>query len=254
VDADPWQRVGNGRTTAPIVAGAVTVTASLVTGANTAVRSCRTSRIGSGGPEFAAPSWSGSTGTPERVSVVPPAPGSCTTRARTECPRNVGLSNTIRFHLWQKSAGCRYRVLPAAFSRRRGFGGSTIGRKQGDPLDTVFIRGLQVPTIVGVHDWERQVKQVLVFDVEMAADVPRAAREDNVDDALDYSAVCQMITRVVAEGRFKLVETVADRLADLLMSEYQPSWLRLEVQKPLPLSGGHVAGVAVERGIRDSGH
>jgi 7,8-dihydroneopterin aldolase/epimerase/oxygenase len=117
-------------------------------------------------------------------------------------------------------------------------------------MDTVFIRGLQVPTIIGAYDWERLVKQILVFNIEMASDIQRAASKDNLDDALNYAAVGKRVTEFVSASEFQLVETVAYRLADLLVDEFKPSWLKLEVQKPRPLSGGHVVGVSVERGAQ----
>lgn len=117
-------------------------------------------------------------------------------------------------------------------------------------MDLVFIRGFRVSTIIGVYDWERQVKQNLIFNVDMANDVRKAAAEDDIEHALDYSAVTKRIEQFVTEGKFNLLETVAERLAEALMAEFRIPWLRLEVEKPFPLAGGHSAGVAVERGVR----
>ena len=117
-------------------------------------------------------------------------------------------------------------------------------------MDRVFIRGLQVSTIIGAYEWERQVEQILIVDAEMASHISKAAENDDLNLALNYSAVGERITSFVSEGQFKLVETVAHRLADVLMSEFSLTWLKLEVQKPRPFSGGHVVGVAVERDAR----
>lgn len=114
-------------------------------------------------------------------------------------------------------------------------------------MDTVFIRDLEVSAIIGANDWERQVKQTLVFDVEMAADVSRAASTDNLEDALDYSAVASGIKDFVRGSEFRLVETVAERVAQLIMARYGVTWLRLELKKPRPLSGRHTVGVIIQR-------
>lgn len=113
--------------------------------------------------------------------------------------------------------------------------------------DTVSIRDLRISTVIGVYDWEREIEQTLVFSVDMVAEVPRAAATDNLSDALDYSATAQAIRTVVRDGKFRLIETAAERVADHLLSGYPVRWVRVEVVKPLP-SEGYTAAVTIERG------
>ena len=114
-------------------------------------------------------------------------------------------------------------------------------------MDTISIQGLSVPVIIGVHDWEREITQTLVVTVEMAADVRSAARHDDLADALDYSAVARTIASVIRDGRFRLIETAAERVAERLLADHPVAWLRLEVRKPIA-SGGYTAAVTIERG------
>jgi 7,8-dihydroneopterin aldolase/epimerase/oxygenase len=114
-------------------------------------------------------------------------------------------------------------------------------------MDTVSIRGLSVATVIGVHDWERDVEQTLTFSVDMAADVRGAAATDDLARALDYSAVAQTIAAVVRDGAFRLIETAAERVAERLLADHGLTWLRLEVLKPLPRLG-YSAAVTIERG------
>jgi len=116
-------------------------------------------------------------------------------------------------------------------------------------VDLVSVRDLSVPAVIGVHDWERDITQTLVFSVDLAADVRTAARRDDLADALDYSAVARTIVSVVQDGRFRLIETAAERVADRLLADHPVAWLRLEVRKPIA-SGGYTAGVTIERGVR----
>jgi dihydroneopterin aldolase len=116
-------------------------------------------------------------------------------------------------------------------------------------MDLVSVRDLPVPAVIGVHDWEREITQTLVFSVDLAADVRTAARNDDLADALDYSAVARTIASVVQEGRFQLIETAAERVADRLLAEHPVTWLRLEVRKPIA-SGGYTAAVTIERGVQ----
>jgi len=116
-------------------------------------------------------------------------------------------------------------------------------------VDLVGVRDLGVQAVIGVHGWERDITQTLVFTVEMAADVRSAARHDDLADALDYSAVAKTIAAVVREGRFRLIETAAERVAERLLADYPVAWLRLEVRKPIA-DGGYTAAVTIERGVQ----
>ena len=115
--------------------------------------------------------------------------------------------------------------------------------------DTVSIRDLRVPAVIGVYDWEREIEQTLVFGVDMAADVAAAAARDDIADTLDYSAVAQTIRTLVADGKFQLIETAAERVAERLRADYRLAWVRVEVTKPLPAEG-YSAVIVIERGSR----
>jgi dihydroneopterin aldolase len=115
--------------------------------------------------------------------------------------------------------------------------------------DTVSIRELRVSAVIGVRDWEREIEQTLVFAVDMAADVAKAAASDHISDALDYSAVAQTVTDVVTQGEFQLIETAAERVARQLLADYPLGWVRVEVAKPLSRDG-YTAAVTIERGCR----
>jgi len=113
--------------------------------------------------------------------------------------------------------------------------------------DTVSIRDLRVSTVIGVYDWEREIEQALTFSIDMAADVAKAARNDDIRDTLDYSAVAQAVKAVVTEGRFQLIETAAEAVAQRLVADHGLAWVRVEVVKPIP-SEGYTAAITIERG------
>lgn len=116
--------------------------------------------------------------------------------------------------------------------------------------DVVFIRGLQLDTVIGVYDWEREVRQRLLVDVEMAWDLGRAAASDEVDHALNYAAVSQRLREVAANERCLLIERLADRLAATIMAEFDVPWLRLRLCKPGAVSEAADVGLIIERGQR----
>jgi dihydroneopterin aldolase len=112
--------------------------------------------------------------------------------------------------------------------------------------DYVSIRDLSVATVIGVHPWEREIEQTLIFDVDMAADVRRAAASDDLADALDYSAVAAAIATVVRDGQFRLIETAAERVAEHLLAGFPLTSLRLELRKAIA-DGGYTAVITIER-------
>ena len=116
--------------------------------------------------------------------------------------------------------------------------------------DVVFIRGLQLDTVIGVYDWEREVRQRLLVDVEMAWDLGRAAASDKVDHALNYAAVSQRLREVAAHERCLLIERLADRLAATIVEEFDVPWLRLRLCKPGAVSEAADVGLIIERGQR----
>ena len=112
--------------------------------------------------------------------------------------------------------------------------------------DYVSIRDLAVSAVIGVHDWEREIEQTLLVSVDMATDVRKAAANDDLGDALDYSAVPATIAAVLREGKFRLIETAAERVAGRLLADFPLTWLRLELRK-LIATDGYTAVITLAR-------
>ncbi|CAK0779517.1 dihydroneopterin aldolase [Gammaproteobacteria bacterium] len=115
-------------------------------------------------------------------------------------------------------------------------------------MDIIFLHDLRIETIIGVFDWERQVRQTVVIDLDMAADIRRAAATDCIDDALDYKAVAKRLIAFVEGSEFQLVETLAERIAAILLMEFSIGWVRVRVNKQGAVRGAKDVGVIIERG------
>ena len=115
-------------------------------------------------------------------------------------------------------------------------------------MDIIFLRDLKIETIVGIYDWERKVKQTVILDLEMATDVKKAASTDRIEDALDYKAIAKRLISFVGESEFDLVETLAERIAEIILLEFDVSWLRLSLNKIGAIRGARDVGVVIERG------
>lgn len=117
-------------------------------------------------------------------------------------------------------------------------------------MDIVYLRDLRIPTVIGVFEWERRVRQTVALDLDMAADIARAARSDDLVDALDYKAVAKRLIAFVGESRFQLVETLAERVAQLVLTEFNVAWVRVRINKTGAVRGARDVGVIIERDRR----
>jgi len=117
-------------------------------------------------------------------------------------------------------------------------------------VDIVFIEGLQIHTVIGIYDWERRVRQPVTLDIEMGFDNTRPAASERIEDALDYKRVSKRLIAFVEASKFQLVETLAERCAQILREEFGVAWLRLKLSKPGAVRGAKSVGVMLERGSR----
>jgi len=117
-------------------------------------------------------------------------------------------------------------------------------------MDIIFLRGLRIETVIGIHDWEKEIKQPVVLDLEMSADVARAAAGDRIEDTLDYVAVSRRLKQFVGASQVDLVETLAERCAGIIRNEFGVPWIRLSLNKIGAVSDAEGVGVVIERGER----
>lgn len=117
-------------------------------------------------------------------------------------------------------------------------------------MDIIFLRELTIETVIGIYDWEREIKQSVVFDLEMAADIKKSAKTDHIDDTLDYKAVAKRVISFVEDSSFQLVETLAERVTEIVLNEFEIPWVKLTLNKAGAISGAKGVGVIIERGVR----
>ncbi|MCG8426075.1 MAG: dihydroneopterin aldolase [Chromatiales bacterium] len=117
-------------------------------------------------------------------------------------------------------------------------------------MDIVFLRDLKLETVIGIYDWEREIKQTVILDLEMGTDIRKAADSDSIEDTLDYKAVSKRLISFVEESEFQLVETLAERCAAIVREEFDVPWVRLTLNKIGAVSRARDVGVIIERGER----
>ena len=114
-------------------------------------------------------------------------------------------------------------------------------------MDSIFLSEMKVETIVGIWDWERKIRQTVSIDLQMGADIRRAAASDSIDDTLDYKLVAKRVQQFVAESSFKLVETLAENIAEVVISEFEVPWVEVRVNKPGAIRSARDVGVKIRR-------
>ena len=117
-------------------------------------------------------------------------------------------------------------------------------------MDIIYLHDLRIDTVIGVFDWERRIRQTVILDLDLSADIRRAAASDDLADTLNYKAVAKRLIDFVGHSEFQLVETLAERIAELVLDEFAVQWLRLRVNKQGAVRGARDVGVVIERGQR----
>lgn len=118
-------------------------------------------------------------------------------------------------------------------------------------MDKIFLSDLKVSTIIGIWEWERKMRQNVHIDLEMSADIRKAAASDSIEDTLNYKKVAKRVESFVSESSFQLVETLAERIAEIVCGEFGVDWVRVRVNKPGAIKGSRDVGVEIERRKED---
>jgi 7,8-dihydroneopterin aldolase/epimerase/oxygenase len=117
-------------------------------------------------------------------------------------------------------------------------------------MDIIFLGGLEIETIIGIYDWEREIKQTIVLDIEMAFDIQKAAETDNIEYTLDYKTVSKRIISFVEESQFLLVEKLISDIADIIRHEFNVPWVKIKLNKKGAIRGASDVGIIIERGAK----
>ena len=118
-------------------------------------------------------------------------------------------------------------------------------------MDIIFLNNLKIDTVIGIFDWERRIKQTVVIDLEMGADIRKAAASDHIDDTLNYKAVAKRLIQFVGDAQYQLVETLAEKIAEIILTEFDVPWVKVVLNKQGAVRGARDVGIIIERGSKD---
>jgi len=114
-------------------------------------------------------------------------------------------------------------------------------------MDIIYLHDLKIECVIGIWDWERRIKQSVIIDLDLGFDIRRAAQTESIDDTLNYKAVAKRLQQFVGESQFQLVETMAERVAEILLKEFKLTWVRVRINKRGAVRGAGDVGVIIER-------
>lgn len=117
-------------------------------------------------------------------------------------------------------------------------------------MDIIFVNDLKIQTIIGIYDWERETKQTISLDLEMASDIRKAAETDDIANTLDYKAVSKRLIGFVESSDYFLVERLAEECAQIILNEFDVPWVRLKLNKGEAVRGASGVGILIERGVK----
>jgi dihydroneopterin aldolase len=123
-----------------------------------------------------------------------------------------------------------------------------IVKKNISIMDIIYLRDLRINTVIGIYDWERRMKQTIILDIEMGTDIRKAANSDNIDNTLNYKAVAKRLIKFVGDSEYELVEALAEKITEIIMTEFDVPWCRLSLNKKGAVRGVRDVGVIIERG------
>jgi len=113
--------------------------------------------------------------------------------------------------------------------------------------DKIFIRRLETTAIIGIHEWEKQKPQTVLFDMDLSYDCSCAAQSDDIKDALDYFEVCSQVTTFVQNSRYELIEALAEQVATLVLKQFACRKIKLILYKPEAIANTQSVGVSIVR-------
>ncbi|HEY3487779.1 MAG TPA: 2-amino-4-hydroxy-6-hydroxymethyldihydropteridine diphosphokinase [Gammaproteobacteria bacterium] len=149
---------------------------------------------------------------------------------------------------YRKNQGLTSRPAPGlAPQPGLGYGGASGFNPPWIRMDKLYIQDLQIDTVIGVYDWEREIRQTVSFDLEMATDARPGAASDRVDDVLNYKPLAKRLIQYVSESRYQLIETLAQRVAEIILYEFNVQWVKLRLNKPGALRYSRNVGVEIIR-------
>ena len=117
-------------------------------------------------------------------------------------------------------------------------------------MDIVYIKDLRIETIIGIFDWERQVRQIVSLNLEMAHDISKAGATDDIEYALNYKTISKRLQSFIEESDFYLIEKMAEEICRIVRDEFGVPWVRLQLSKPGALRGATDVGLIIERGVK----
>jgi 7,8-dihydroneopterin aldolase/epimerase/oxygenase len=114
-------------------------------------------------------------------------------------------------------------------------------------MDVTYIHGLEIQTIIGIFDWERENKQSLILDIDIGTDFSKASISDCIDDCIDYTLVSKEVNNLAESHSYQLLESFAEQISKIILDQFKAQWIRIKINKPLAIDSANSTGIIIER-------
>lgn len=111
-------------------------------------------------------------------------------------------------------------------------GAKVLKKRTNRHMQKITIKQLQVPTLIGVYDFERTQKTVLLISIDLKVDVTAATLSDNVSDTVDYAKVADLVKQTAADSSFELLEALGRSLCEAILSQFPVRQVTMKIEKP----------------------
>lgn len=113
--------------------------------------------------------------------------------------------------------------------------------------DKIIINNLHIETIIGLYPWEKKVRQTLLIDLALSTDIRKAAANDDLHHTINYEAVCKHVTELALHKPYKLIETLAEDIAAMILQDFTPTSVSVTVKKTDNMTEVSHVGISIER-------
>lgn len=114
-------------------------------------------------------------------------------------------------------------------------------------MNKLFIHDLRITTFIGLLPWERRSEQEIFLNIEMSADFAEAIKNDALKYTIDYAKVAEQVRNFVKTTQLNLIETLADKIADLILKNFSVEYVKIEIKKPSALPEAKYVGFVLEK-------
>ena len=114
-------------------------------------------------------------------------------------------------------------------------------------MATIRITNLRLRTIIGINEWERDVKQDVIINITLEFNADRAAQSDNIKDTVDYKTLTKKVIKTVEASQFNLLESLTQTILNIAIEDKKVLNATVRIDKPQALRFADSVSIEMSR-------